>query len=548
MPIFTIDKVKQKNDADFKMVDFSDIDVDKASITIASGAITQAASAVWLVVDTQASAASDDLDTITRDTKGPQMLFLSPANGARTIVIKHGTGNILCANNADITLDDLHDFAILIHDGTNWYAQQGVKGDTGATGADGNDGSPGADGNDGADAVVKSTSTSSVAIGTGSKSFTTAAALTLGVGAYMLIAETANPTVNWMFGQISSIAGTSVTINVTLVGGSGTISAWTLTVAGTRGADGATGATGSAGSAGAQGDKGGLRFTFSTTTTMADPGQGIIRFNNATIGSVTAIAIDDLSVEGTDVSNFILSFDDSTSTIKGFLVIKSNVNADATYCIFSVASLTDNAGWTQLAVTHIAGTLPSNAEELVIEFIRNGDKGDTGATGSTGPAPAGQLFLSAAGMWPSTTAGCAANAKTEYATNKINMYSLDFDASTDENCEATVVMPSDWNAGTITAVFYWTAASGSGTVKWYIQGQSYANDDAIDQALGTAVGVEDTLITANDMHISSATSAVTIADATASELVHFKIYRDVSEDTLNADARLLGVMLTFTRT
>ena len=138
--------------------------------------------------------------------------------------------------------------------------------------------------------------------------------------------------------------------------------------------------------------------------------------------------------------------------------------------------------------------------------------------------------------------------KTEIGT--VNYYSLDFDKDTDEFAQWIVAMPSDWNAGTVTAVFYWTFVTGSGaeTVKWYIAGQSYANDDALNQALGTAVGVEDAAITASDVHISSATGAVTIADATASELVIFEVYRDISEDTLAGDAKLLGVMINFTRT
>jgi len=160
---------------------------------------------------------------------------------------------------------------------------------------------------------------------------------------------------------------------------------------GPTGATGSQGPTGPTGATGAQGDKGGLEYTFSTTTTMSDPGTGIIRFNNATIGSVTQIAIDDLTNESSDVSNYILTFDDSTSTVKGYLVIKSNTNADTTYCIFRVNSLVDNTGWTQLNVTYISGTLPSNSEVVAIEFSQTGDlgaTGPTGATGATGPTGA----------------------------------------------------------------------------------------------------------------------------------------------------------------
>lgn len=129
MSINLIDKIKQKNDADFKLVDASDLEFDSAAKTIATGAITQSDDAIWNIVDTEGAAASDDLATITRATLGPNMIIISPANGARTVVIKHGTGNILCVNNADITLDDIHDFAILAYDGsTNWYALSDTTG------------------------------------------------------------------------------------------------------------------------------------------------------------------------------------------------------------------------------------------------------------------------------------------------------------------------------------------------------------------------------------------------------------------------------------
>ena len=124
MSITLIDKIKQANDADFKLLDASDLNFDSAAKTIASDAITQDASAIWNIVDTEASAASDNLSTITRSSKGPNSIIVSPANDARTIVIKHNVGNIKCVNNADITLDDLHDWVWLIYDGsTNWYAQ-----------------------------------------------------------------------------------------------------------------------------------------------------------------------------------------------------------------------------------------------------------------------------------------------------------------------------------------------------------------------------------------------------------------------------------------
>ena len=53
-------------------------------------------------VDTQAGAASDDLDTINGGNIG-SFLVLRPENAARTVVLKDGTGNLVLAG--DFTMD-----------------------------------------------------------------------------------------------------------------------------------------------------------------------------------------------------------------------------------------------------------------------------------------------------------------------------------------------------------------------------------------------------------------------------------------------------------
>jgi hypothetical protein len=155
-------------------------------------------------------------------------------------------------------------------------------------------------------------------------------------------------------------------------------------------------------------------------------------------------------------------------------------------------------------------------------------------------------------MWPSTTNGAAANAKVDFGTNDQDLYVLDFaDGATKLLAQATIAMPSDWNGGTVTAVFYWTANSAStNPVLWGCQGISYGNFETIDAAWGAEQTVQDALNgTANQLAISPATAAITIAGAGASELVQFRVSRDPTSgsDTLAATARLLGVMITYTR-
>ena len=79
-------------------------------------------------------------------------------------------------------------------------------------------------------ATTNSTSTTSLAIGTGSKSLTLVeSGKAYIVGQYVIIASTASPSNN-MVGQITSFSGTSLIVNVTTIYGSGTISAWSISV------------------------------------------------------------------------------------------------------------------------------------------------------------------------------------------------------------------------------------------------------------------------------------------------------------------------------
>jgi hypothetical protein len=156
-------------------------------------------------------------------------------------------------------------------------------------------------------------------------------------------------------------------------------------------------------------------------------------------------------------------------------------------------------------------------------------------------------------MWPSTTSGAAANTKVEYTTNDQDLYHLDFDQTNQEFAQATVVMPSDWNGGTVTATFYWTATGTStNSVVWECQGRSYGDLETIDQSWGTPQEIADAhSATANQVQITSATPAITLAGTPAAgELVQFRVARDPANgsDTLAADARLIGVLITYTRT
>lgn len=353
------------------------------------------------------------------------------------------------------------------------------------------------------EALYVASSTTEFSIGTGSKAFTTQQGKGFAVGSFVIAVSDSGPS-NFMLGQVTAYSGTTLTVNVTTIGGTGTHDDWTIRLSASAGsagkssgfsylwddgtssadpgsgnirannatlssatalyisetdADGAgiaaiiaaaddsdstvraqvkiynpvtptsfaiyniTGANtdngswdtlavtyvthggsftdgdalrvefiaaGDKGELGAAGASSGVAWDFDNSTSMADPGTGDIRFNHGTLASVTAIALSALTAEpgNPDISDYVVTWDDSTSTVKGHVVIRKTA-APENFAIYSVTgSVTDNSTWLQISVTHVASNGSfTNTDELSLSFIRTGDKGltgDTGATGSTG--------------------------------------------------------------------------------------------------------------------------------------------------------------------
>lgn len=145
-------------------------------------------------------------------------------------------------------------------------------------------------------------------------------------------------------------------------------------------------------------------WTYSTTTTMSDPGTGNIRLNNATIASATAIAISNLSANSgnPDLSAWVATWDDSLASTRGNLFIfKDNGN----FAIFNITGANvDNSGWKQITVTYSAGAGSwSNSDALLIGFTSAGTVTVTGGI----TALTGDVTGSGSGSVPTTIANSA---------------------------------------------------------------------------------------------------------------------------------------------
>ena len=196
----------------------------------------------------------------------------------------------------------------------------------------------------------------------------------------------------------ATTSATAAATSATAAATSATASATSATASATSATASATSATAAASSstsataaqAAAEASAGALAFkyTFDNSTVMGDPGTGEFRFNNATLASVTSIAIDAVTADtgNPDISDLIASIDDGTNTAhEGYMFVRKS-GAPATFVAFNVTSaVTDGGGHLTYTVAHQAsnGTI-SNGDTLYISWVRSGNVGATGSTGATG--------------------------------------------------------------------------------------------------------------------------------------------------------------------
>ena len=229
------------------------------------------------------------------------------------------------------------------------------------------------------------------------------------------------------------------------------------------------------------------------------------------------------------------------------------------------------SGETRIGTGAAAATLTtSGAHDLVLDTNSGTNSGTItitdGTDGNINIAPNGNgvaqvggsaikvagkesIWVPAVAMYPNSTNGCAGIAQVELS-NGPEIRTLDFDKDSDEFAQFAIAFPKSWNEGTITFQAYFTADStNTGTVSWGLSGVSCADNDTINVAFGTQVAptAKAHSGTANDLDVTAESGAVTIAGSPSTdEEVFFQISRDVSEDSLTADAKLLGVKIFFT--
>ena len=195
------------------------------------------------------------------------------------------------------------------------------------------------------------TSSTSVLIGYGSKTFTTnrdANSTAFTVGTRVRVADT--PVTNFMEGDITAFSGTTLTVLVDAIGGSGSPSFWTFSVAGIQGASGTIS------------DLNGLisgTQTFATGTSGND-------FNISSSGTIhtfnlpTASATNRGALSTTDWTTFNNKLNLSGGTMTGYLILNADpINGLGAATKDYVDNLVNGIDWKASANAGTVASLPS---------------------------------------------------------------------------------------------------------------------------------------------------------------------------------------------
>ncbi len=138
----------------------------------------------------------------------------------------------------------------------------------------------------------------------------------------------------------------------------------------------------SEGNTGTEGRWPNLHYTWSTNTENSDPGAGKAKRN---AGS-TILRLSETDKDGSAVAAFLATWDDSTTlTNRGTIIIRQ-VGSPKRFRIYKITgALTDEGTYDNITVELVAeGEALQNEAEVVVEWIRTGDKGDAGEKGAAG--------------------------------------------------------------------------------------------------------------------------------------------------------------------
>lgn len=187
------------------------------------------------------------------------------------------------------------------------------------------------------------------------------------------------------------------------------------------------------------------------------------------------------------------------------------------------------------------GTMRKSAVSRIKTYMQTTDIYDT-------------IWVPASQITPTTTDGADTEIH-EYPSNDMNHEVLLYDGlAQDEHADFDIVLPDSWDLGTLKFKVYWSNGHADANtdeyVEFFLAAGARSNDDALDATLGSAINVEDQLISDDDLHVTGASAALTIGGTPIlGDMIHFKLSRDYDHDgggtAMDVDARVFGVLIQY---
>lgn len=190
-----------------------------------------------------------------------------------------------------------------------------------------------------------------------------------------------------------------------------------------------------------------------------------------------------------------------------------------------------------------AGATADQSDAEILAAVESESGRDMSVDGAKLDSLDRALYVDAGAMVPRTDSGAEAVTR-ETTTNKVNLDALAFDAGSVEFGQCKFAIPT-WMIDGFKVYVIWGAESGSGGVTFGVAARAFGDDDARDQAMGTRVDVDDTLIT-GDVCVSAISGEIDFGGTpVAQKLGVLEISRQVGDanDTLAVDADLYGILI-----
>ena len=150
-------------------------------------------------------------------------------------------------------------------------------------------------------------------------------------------------------------------------------------------------------------------------------------------------------------------------------------------------------------------------------------------------------------MIPFVTNGAALGAVRDLSTN-VALRTMDFAAAADDSVSFISHPPEEWDALTVTFSLVWTNQSGIAAelMDFDLSGRSFADADALDQAMGTVQLVTDTWSAQDDNQKTPFSPAITLAGSPANGTTNiFKLTMDTGTSTLTGNCEIIALILRY---